>query len=64
MDQFARHAQHPDGFGEAQLRTTQRREKEWRCIMAKDLVYAGTADPFAEPIRLPELALIGVGPGC
>ena len=57
-------AQHPDRFSEAQLRTMQRRVKERRGIMAKELVYAGTAEPFAEPIRLPELALIGVDPRC
>ena len=33
-------------------------------LLAKELVYAGTAEPFAEPIRLPELALIGVDPRC
>ena len=32
----------PDRFTEAQLRTMQRRMKEWRGIMAKKLVYAGT----------------------
>ena len=36
-------AQHPDRFSEARLRTMQRRLKEWRGIMAKELVYAGTA---------------------
>ncbi len=56
--------EHPDRFSEAQLRTMQHRVKEWRGIMAKELVYAGTAEPFVEPIRLPELALIGVGPRC
>ena len=57
-------AEHPDRFSEAQLRTMQRRVKEWRGIMAKELVYAGTAEPFAEPSRLPELALIGADPRC
>ena len=57
-------AEHPDRFSAAQLRTMQRRVKEWRGIMAKELVYAGTTEPFAEPIRLPELALIGVDPKC
>ena len=37
-------AEHPDRFSEAQLRTMQRRVKEWRGIMAKELVYAGTAE--------------------
>ena len=32
--------------------------------MAKELIYAGTAEPFTEPSRLPELALIRVDPRC
>ena len=52
-------AEYPDRFSEAQLRTMQRRVKEWRGIMAKELVYAGTAEPFAQPNGLPELALVG-----
>ena len=56
--------EHPDRFSEAQLRTMQRRVKEWRGIMAKELVYAGTAETVAEPNKLPELALIGVDPKC
>ena len=35
-------AEHPDRFSESQLRTMQRRVKEWPCIMAKELVYTGT----------------------
>ena len=57
-------AEHPDRFSQAQLRTMQRRVKEWRGIMAKELVYAGTAEPFAEPNGLPEMALVGADPGC
>ena len=57
-------SKHPDRFTEAQLRTMQRRLKEWRGIMAKELVYAGTADTFSEPNRLPELTLIGADPRC
>ena len=57
-------SEHPDRFTEAQLRTMQRRVKQWRGIMAKELVYAGPAEPFAEPNRLPELALIGADPRC
>ena len=57
-------AEHPDRFSEAQLRTMQRRVKEWRGIMAKELVYAGTAEPFTEPATMPELALIGADPRC
>ncbi len=57
-------AEHPDRFSEAQLRTMQRRVKEWRGIMAKELVCAGTAEPFTEPNGLPELALVGADPKC
>lgn len=53
-------AEHPDRFSEAQLRTMQCRVKEWRGIMAKDLVYSGTSASSTEPDGLPELALIGV----
>ena len=49
----------PDRFTEAQLRTMQRRVKEWRGIMAKKLVYAGTDEASAASSGLPELALIG-----
>ena len=48
----------------AAFHTLQRRVKEWRAIIAKELVYAGTAEPFAEPNGLPGLALIGADPGC
>ena len=57
-------AEHPDRFSEAQLRTMQRRVKEWHGIMAKELVYAGPAGPFTEPNGLPELALVGADPRC
>ena len=57
-------SEHPNRFTEAQLRTMQRRVKEWRCIMAKELVYAGTAAASTEPDGLPELAPIRVDPRC
>ena len=38
--------------------------QEWRGIMAKELVYAGTAEPFAQPNGLPEVALVGADPRC
>ena len=57
-------AEHPDRLSEAQLRTMQRRVKEWRGIMAKELVYAGSAEPFTEPNGLPEVALVGADPKC
>ena len=40
----------------------QRRVKEWRGIMAKKLVYAGTDEPSAASSGLPEMALIGADP--
>ena len=57
-------AEHTDRFREAQLRSMQLRVKERRGIMAKELVYAGTAEPFAEPDGLRELALIGADLRC
>ena len=57
-------AEHPDRFSAAQLRTMQRRVKEWRCIMAKELVYAGAKETLAEPRGLPELTLTGVDSRC
>ena len=54
----------PDRFTEAQLRTMQRRVKEWRGIMANKLVYAGTDEASAASSRLPELALIGADSKC
>ena len=57
-------AEHPDRFSEAQLRTMQRRLNEWRGIMAKELVYAGTEETYTELGGLPELALVGVDSKC
>ena len=57
-------SEHPDRFTEVQLRTMQRRVKEWRGIMAKKLVYAGTGERSTEPSGLPEMALIGADPKC
>ena len=57
-------SEHPDRFTEAQLRTMQRRVKEWRSIMAKKLVYAGTDEASAASSGLPELALIGADSKC
>ena len=57
-------SEHSDRFTEAQLRTMQRRVKEWRGIMAKQLVYATTDETFAELDGLPELALIGADSKC
>ena len=41
-------SEHPDRFSESQLRTMQRRVKEWRGIMAKDLVYGSDGAFFPE----------------
>ena len=57
-------SEHPDRFTEAQLRTLQRRVKEWRGIMAKNLVYASSNAGSAEPAGLPELDLFGADPKC
>ena len=57
-------SEHPDRFTEAQLRTMQRRVKEWRGSMAKKLVYATAGEPMAEPVAMPELALAEVDPKC
>ena len=51
-------SEHPDRFSEAQLRTMQRRVKEWRGIMAKNMVYAGGGQA-ARPGELQELTLSG-----
>ena len=55
---------HPDRFTEAQLRTLQRRVKEWRGIMAQELVYASASDAATARTGLPELALVGPGAKC
>ena len=57
-------SEHPDRFTEPQLRTMQRRVKEWRGILAKKLVYAGTGESSTEPSGLPEMALIGADSKC
>ena len=56
--------EHPDRFSEAQLRTMQRRLKEWRGIMAKELVYAGTAAASTAPNGSPGMPLVGTDPRC
>ena len=56
--------EHPDRFSGAQLRTMQRRVKEWRGIMAKNLVYASPAASSAAPSKLPKLVLVGADSGC
>ena len=57
-------SEHPDRFSESQLRTMQRRVKEWRGIMAKQLVYGSDGSVFPERSGMPEPALVGVDPRC
>ena len=57
-------SEYPDRFTEAQLRTMQRRVKEWRGIMAKKLVYTGSDEASAASSGLPAMALIGADPKC
>ena len=52
---------HPNRFGDAQLRTLQRRVKDWRGVMAKKLVYAAPDEPLLEPKNRGELVLAGTG---
>ena len=57
-------SEHPDRFTDAQLRTLQRRVKDWQGIMAKNLVYASSTASSAEPAGLPKLDLFGADPKC
>ena len=52
---------HPGRFSDAQLRTLQRRVKDWRGVMAKRLVYAASDEPVSERSEKVELVLVGVG---
>ena len=54
---------HPGRFGDAQLRTLQRRVKDWRGVMARELVYAASDE--LPPVRRNkgELVLVGTGGG-
>ena len=56
--------EHPDRLSDTQLRTMQRRLKEWRGIMAKELVYSGTSGTPPSPSGLLEMALVGTDPWC
>ena len=56
--------EHPDRFSEAQWRTMQRRVKDWRGIMAKELVYNGTSGTPPSPSGLPGMALVRTDPRC
>ena len=50
--------EYPDQFADGQLRTLQRRVKEWRYIMAKKLVYGNFKDDYQDQMIEP----VGVGP--
>ena len=52
---------YPGRFEDAQLRTLQRRVKDWRGVMAKELLYAASDEPASEPSEKVELVLVGVG---
>ena len=52
---------YPDRFEDAQLRTLQRRVKDWRGAMAKGLLYAASDEPASEPSEKVDLVLVGVG---
>ena len=54
-------ATHPGRFSDAQLRTLQRRVKDWRRVMAQHLVYAGSDEPAPERSDGAELVLVGAG---
>ena len=50
-----------DRIGEAQLRTLQRRVKDWRGVMARKLVYAAPDEPVLESSDRGELVLAEAG---
>ena len=52
---------YPGRSGDAQLRTLQRRVKDWRGVMAKGLLYAESDGPVSERSEKVELVLVGVG---
>jgi len=43
---------YPGGFRPGQLRTLQRRVREWRHMMARELIYAGVEGPNTDPKRI------------
>ena len=52
---------YPGRFGDAHLRTLQRRVKDWRGVMAKRLVYAASDEPASERSEKVGLALVAAG---
>ena len=51
----------PGRFRYVQLRTLQRRVKDWRGVMAKKLVYAASDEPAPIRSEKVELDLVGAG---
>ena len=51
---------HPNRFTAGQLRTLQRRVREWRVVMAQQLVYGGLDD--AEPWAISPMGAAGTSP--
>ena len=51
---------HPGRSGDAQLRTVQRRVKNWRSVMARKLVYTAPLERASEPSEKVELVLVEV----
>ena len=54
-------AAHRGRFSDAQLRTLQRRVKDWRGVMTKRLVYTASDEPASERSEEVELVLVRVG---
>jgi hypothetical protein len=52
---------HPGRFSDTQLRTLQRRGKDWRGVMAKRMVYAASGEHAVEQRYRGESALVGTG---
>ena len=52
---------YPGRFEDAQLRTLQRRVKNWRVVMVKGLIYAAHDEPASEPNEKMESVLVRVG---
>ena len=58
MDRLIR--RYPDRYSRSQLRTLQRRVKQWRGVMANELVYASTEQSEINEERLGNIRPVGV----
>ena len=58
MDRLIR--RYPDRYSRSQLRTLQRRVKQWRGVMANKLVYASTEQSEIDEERLGNIRPVGV----